>query len=487
MNITYPSGPERLEGIICPFGDCRKEHALDDCSIDVSLNKALHYLRDNVHRGRQEAVKLGTSARVTTDLSSQSGSIGLSGGKLVAIWSLAEDGKLEFAAEVTNDNVKSISSKDFASLEVEALHKLQEEARTDMDCQVCYGLFCDPLTTACGHTFCRSCLQRILDHSRYCPVCRRKLAMNPLLNRTLCPSNERLSRIIETFWIDQLKARKEIVAADQTDHNHDHDIPLFVCTMSFPMMPTFLHVFEPRYRLMIRRALDGDKTFGMVLPKKAQHDGDAQFHEVGTLLRITDIHYYSDGRSLVETVGVSRFRVTSHGELDGYAVGKIERVDDISLEDEEASEASEALPAAAQEEEEPMGGPERKSRESVTVGDLETMSTRRLMEFAHGFVERMRARGVPWMTERMIDIYGECPTDPALLPWWLANMLPVRDSEKYRLLKTSSVRDRLKICGSWIIEWETSIWLVPPPPYSHPLFPYLTLSHQSLPSLPETV
>ena len=29
-------------------------------------------------------------------------------------------------------------------------------------------------------------------------------------------------------------------------------IPVFVCTMSFPNIPCPLHVFEPRYRLMIR-------------------------------------------------------------------------------------------------------------------------------------------------------------------------------------------------------------------------------------------
>ena len=32
-------------------------------------------------------------------------------------------------------------------------------------------------------------------------------------------------------------------------------IPVFVCTMSFPNIPCPLHVFEPRYRLMIRWVL----------------------------------------------------------------------------------------------------------------------------------------------------------------------------------------------------------------------------------------
>merc|ERR1719394_975417 len=41
-------------------------------------------------------------------------------------------------------------------------------------------------------------------------------------------------------------------------------IPVFVCTMSFPQIPCPLHVFEPRYGLMIRRTMEaGTREFGM--------------------------------------------------------------------------------------------------------------------------------------------------------------------------------------------------------------------------------
>ena len=44
----------------------------------------------------------------------------------------------------------------------------------------------------------------------------------------------------------------------------DNQIPVFVCTMSFPAVVCPLHVFEPRYRLMIRRAMEsGTRQFGM--------------------------------------------------------------------------------------------------------------------------------------------------------------------------------------------------------------------------------
>lgn len=44
-------------------------------------------------------------------------------------------------------------------------------------------------------------------------------------------------------------------------------LPVFVCTMAYPNLPCPLHVFEPRYRLMIRRCMNSQsRRFGMCLP-----------------------------------------------------------------------------------------------------------------------------------------------------------------------------------------------------------------------------
>ncbi|CAG9996544.1 unnamed protein product [Clonostachys byssicola] len=434
-------------------------------------------------RGKAEAAKVKMSTRIAVrdeweiagipSLRSPSPTSEiLLGGRLVAAWSMAENGQLDFDAEVVYHDVDGESDDgNFAEFELEALHQVQEVARTEMDCQICYALFFDPLTTPCGHTFCRSCLHRILDHSLYCPICRRKLAMNPLLNRIACPANERLDLIIETFWKEELHARQGILEAEEIGRHESLDVPLFVCTLSFPMVPTFLHIFEPRYRLMIRRAVEGNRMFGMVLPKRAHFSSDREFHELGTLLRIVNVQYYPDGRSLIETMGISRFRVVEHGMLDGYTIGKTDRIDDVSLEEEEALEAREVTPATSPQSESTTsehGFPDLAAQtqaplalEDLTLENLEDIArfpTNQLLEFALNFVARMRANSVPWLTQRMLQLYGECPDDPTIFPWWLASMLPVRESEKYKLLETSSVRERLKICCRWIKEWEQSRW-----------------------------
>lgn len=54
------------------------------------------------------------------------------------------------------------------------------ENRDDLDCVLCFKLLFEPVTTPCGHTFCRQCLStclRMYSHqhnsSNKCPICRR--------------------------------------------------------------------------------------------------------------------------------------------------------------------------------------------------------------------------------------------------------------------------------------------------------------------------
>lgn len=222
---------------------------------------------------------------------------------------------------------------------------------------------------------------------------------------------------------------------------------------------------------MIRRAVEGDRTFGMVLPRPTLDPGEPDFMELGVLLRIVNIEFFPDGRSLLETVGVSRFKITRHGFLDGYVVANIEKVDDISLAEEEALEASElghGRDVTFQGGQGSVGdvSPSMAQLASTTspTSDLESMPTKELANLGVEFVRRMQVQSVPWLAARMLAIYGECPEDPATFPWWFSCVFPVSDAEKYRLLGTSSVRERLKISCRWIAEWEAS--RVSNPPFS---------------------
>ncbi|CAJ2507056.1 Uu.00g082420.m01.CDS01 [Anthostomella pinea] len=455
-NISWPATENRLRGFECPFPDCRKEHAAADCAVDVTMNKALTFVKAALELERDGSVQSEVStyvevqgrwdvAGIPSMEEKEKESRVLKGGRVVATYTLAELGKLDYGCEV------SFSTVDAGNDEIEAVdtaifHKLKESFKTEMDCQVCYALFLDPLTTTCGHTFCRSCLHRILDHSDMCPICRRGLSMQSQLDPQSVPSNDRLCSMINGFWADKVALRSQAHRLEQQANHGGFDIPLFVCTLSFPSMPLFLHVFEPRYRLMIRRAMEADRTFGMVMAKPQNVPGEANFMELGTLLRIVSIEFFPDGRSLLETVGVSRFRVTRDGWLDGYAVANIAKLDDISVAEEEAIEASETMrgvgvrtftsPTEPRDPAHPQSsGPVRSPPVPISLDDLETMSTQELVDVGINFVTRMRAQSVAWLAARVLAIYGDCPTDPAIFPWWFASILPVKEEEKLSYTK----------------------------------------------------
>lgn len=228
------------------------------------------------------------------------------------------------------------------------------------------------------------------------------------------------------------------------------NVPLFVCTLAFPGQPTFLRIFEPRYRLMLRRCLEGNREFGMLMYNRynePQGDlGHVHFWRYGTMLKIGLVQPLPDGTSIVETTGAYRFRVSAHGVLDGYAVGNVERLEDVSLDEEqriEAEETSRPLPEVT----DPNAPP-----------DLDRMSTEDLFRITTNFVARMRERSAHWLAQRVLDAHGHPPNDPATFPFWFAAVLPFVEEEKYKLLSITSVRERLKVTATWVRRIESQRW-----------------------------
>ena len=395
----------------------------------------------------------------------------LPGGRLVSTYTMAELGELAYDSEVSYSLPLQVGEK-VEMLDIAVFEQVKDVTRAELECQVCYALFLDPFTTTCGHTFCRKCIRRVRDHSTCCPVCRRNLMISGP-NTGVLTSNILLSKLLTGLCHEATAARKELDKEMESHADAELDTPIFVCTLSLPEMPTFLHIFEPRYRLMIRRAIEsGDRKFGMVLPNHYHEPqgelGPVPFCQYGTMLEIINMQLLPDGRSLVETVGVSRFRVLKHGFLDDYRVAKVERIDDMSIAAEEEFEIRETSTTAKPKNSsasDPLGAAPRHNlnpepRGPIRVEELSGLPTQQLFEICVAFVTKMRDESAPWLHSRVFAAYGKCPTDPALFPWWFASVFPASVSARYELLGTSSVRERLKICAEWIARLEASRWYV---------------------------
>jgi Lon protease-like protein len=97
----------------------------------------------------------------------------------------------------------------------------------------------------------------------------------------------------------------------------------------FPYATLPLHVFEPRYRLMTRRVMEGDKEFGVVLIERGHEVGGGDVRSTfGTVARIVQVTEAPDGRFGLVTVGVRRLEVVEWLPDDPYPRAEIRAVDD---------------------------------------------------------------------------------------------------------------------------------------------------------------
>src|ERR1044072_5335469 len=115
--------------------------------------------------------------------------------------------------------------------------------------------------------------------------------------------------------------------------------PLGTVLLPFAHLP--LHIFEPRYRALVKDCLAGDGEFGVVLIERGQEvgGGDGRFGG-GRVAGIVQAAELPDGRWLLDAVGTERFRVTEWLPEDPYPVAMVEALDEEAPDtgSEEAAE-----------------------------------------------------------------------------------------------------------------------------------------------------
>ncbi|PLK27016.1 LON peptidase substrate-binding domain-containing protein [Novosphingobium sp. TH158] len=80
----------------------------------------------------------------------------------------------------------------------------------------------------------------------------------------------------------------------------------------YPGLQLPLHIFEPRYRAMVKDALARDRRIGMIQPQRSEEG--APLFAIGCLGKIDEVEALEDGRFNLVLQGESRFRLLR--ELD---------------------------------------------------------------------------------------------------------------------------------------------------------------------------
>ncbi|KAK7281788.1 hypothetical protein RIF29_10065 [Crotalaria pallida] len=284
----------------------------------------------------------------------------------------------------------------------------QPERNDDFDCTLCLKLLYEPVTTPCGHSFCRSCLFRTMDCGNRCPLCRTVLFISP---RT-CSISVTLKSIIQKNFPEEYAERKQ-----------EHDslinfgvdlLPLFVMDVVIPCQKFPLNIFEPRYRLMVRRIMEGNHRMGMVIIESST----GSLAEYACEVEITECEPLPDGRFYIEIESRRRFRIIRSWDQDGYRIAEVEWIQDIM--------------------------PPEGTRERETLLEL----TYNASESAQSWIRRAKeaARQDPRRLERLTSVEAMMPSlrDPERFSFWLATLSNRRPSERLDLLRIRDTTERIR-------------------------------------------
>ena len=95
-------------------------------------------------------------------------------------------------------------------------------------------------------------------------------------------------------------------------------VPIFPLSgaILFPRSQLPLHIFEPRYREMVRDAIDGAGRIAMIQPHRIDDDNQAPVYAVGCVGELVGVEELEDGRFNIVLLGSNRFRLVREAEVD---------------------------------------------------------------------------------------------------------------------------------------------------------------------------
>lgn len=180
----------------------------------------------------------------------------------------------------------------------------------------------------------------------------------------------------------------------------------------FPGVVTPLHIFEDRYRALMRDLLAienrEDRVFAVVAIREGYEVGEhgmQSMHRTGTLVQLTEVERYDDGRFDIEVTGRQRLVLSDVDGSGEYLTGEYELLEDPS---------------------------------EVTDPEAEEEAARTLLTFETYRDELSELRGGPVLA-------GPMPHDPTYLSYSLAATCLLSQTERQELLEAPTALERLRM------------------------------------------
>jgi len=284
-----------------------------------------------------------------------------------------------------------------------------------LECCICINLLAEPVSIPCGHTFCRTCLVSAQQRSqKKCPVCRAVCVVDAQNQN----ENVHLSRILKTCFQKQYAER--LKESEELKKEWKQTLPIFFYNDTlFPSCVLRLHLFEPRYKLMIKRALEGNRCFAYV-PNFTDYKPTKG--DVGLVAHVIECQFLHDGRALLEANITMRFKITDHWVEQGtHNLFYCQYEEFVDVKEDE---------------------------EQIKV----------LYEHALANVDKFRKFLEPLDPIRQFNLktlLGDFPPENAsadVICWWLCKVISkigsITEQNQYEILKSSSLKWRLEIINN---------------------------------------
>ncbi len=181
------------------------------------------------------------------------------------------------------------------------------------------------------------------------------------------------------------------------------ELPLFpLNTVLFPYAQVQLHVFEQKYRDLVKYCMENDACFGVVLTREGSVEPEPYL--VGTAVRIAGMQTLEDGNLDVRVQGQRRFRIRKFDEDSRpFLVGYVEPIVEMEVEDTPRANAL----------------------------------TFRLKECVEEYI-RIELRHYDFKIGQI-----NLPSEPTALSFVVANLLKIENLDKQRLLETTDTIERM--------------------------------------------
>lgn len=367
-----------------------------------------------------------------------------------------------------------------------------KEITESLQCSIGNHLLEHPITSHCGHSFCKLCVLQYKISNDSCKKCQKRLPSYQFIQHQ--PPNFILQEILsaynqhQSFQLDNISTANcinnmSISFNPLSSSTVYQNIPIYLT--EFPVLPSQklrIPIYSEHHRTFFISSLLLCKEyqslcFGILSKDKANHKG-----RFGTMIKINAVEQRSNDL-VIDVIGLDRFQITSVSkETDDFIqadlVMKFEDVHDLlsvsnshwtdhrqEAFEKQSKQHNTGLPPSPDSPMEGIMSTIATSPTSPPTKPFIYIPEMKLSNRIHDFVSDL-AHSTPstafcsaiegllgpvWL-ESVQGLHGPLPpADNAVaMCWWAAVVLPVSNTDRYHLLKTDTLEDRLDIILSWI-------------------------------------